>query len=80
MYEIDKKTGEPARNARGELKLKTSHTLNPVPLHVFAPGQPIELDPKLSHPGLANLASTVLYLMGFESPEDYLPSLVRARA
>jgi len=79
MYEIDKRTGEPAHNARGAIRVKTSHTLNPVPVHVFAPGQPIELDPKVAKPGLANLASTVLCLMGFEAPEDYEPCLIRNR-
>ncbi|MDR3121447.1 MAG: 2,3-bisphosphoglycerate-independent phosphoglycerate mutase [Clostridiales bacterium] len=31
MYELDKKTGAPAKNKDGSLKAKTSHTLNPVP-------------------------------------------------
>jgi 2,3-bisphosphoglycerate-independent phosphoglycerate mutase len=76
MFEIDKRTGEPVRNARGGLKAKTSHTLNPVPLHVFAPGHALRLDPALRHPGLANLASSVLYLLGFDAPEDYEPNLL----
>jgi len=43
MFEIDKKTGEPAVDAEGRVKSKTSHTLNPVPLHVFAPGASLAL-------------------------------------
>ena len=35
MFEIDKKTGEPAVDSAGHVKVKTSHTLNPVPLHIF---------------------------------------------
>jgi 2,3-bisphosphoglycerate-independent phosphoglycerate mutase len=89
MYEMDKKTDEPIVDVKGSIKAKTSHTLNPVPLHVFAPGTPLELvSPKLrdSHgtrsaaaagPGLSNLASTVLYLMGYDAPEDYEPGLIK---
>ncbi|MBK7949344.1 MAG: 2,3-bisphosphoglycerate-independent phosphoglycerate mutase [Deltaproteobacteria bacterium] len=79
MYELDK-GGKPVAAALGGFKPKTSHTLNPVPMHVFAPGAPIELDPGVAQPGLANLAATVLYLMGYEAPADYRPSLVKARA
>jgi len=79
MYEFDKKTGEPATDADGKAKAKTSHTLNPVPLHVYAPGKAIALDGNAltkAKPGLANLASTVLDLMGLEAPEDYEPTLL----
>jgi hypothetical protein len=31
----------------------------------------------VQRPGLANVASSVLALLGFSAPEDYLPSLVR---
>jgi hypothetical protein len=52
-----------------------------VPLHIFAPGAKLALDARVAKPGLANLASTVLYLMGYEAPADYLPGLVtRQRA
>jgi len=86
MIEIDKKTNEPVVDAKGLIRAKTSHTLNPVPLHVYAPGTPLELvsdrnqGVQTAHgvgPGLANLASTVLYLMGYDAPEDYQPSLIK---
>ena len=35
MYELDKKTREPARNPDGSFKAKTAHTLNPVPLILY---------------------------------------------
>ena len=79
MFELDKKTGEPVVAAGGVAKPKTSHTLNPVPLHVYAPGHPLRLSPhaaKTAQPGLANLASTILALLGYDAPEDYAPSLV----
>jgi 2,3-bisphosphoglycerate-independent phosphoglycerate mutase len=80
MFEIDKSTGEPARTPEGGLRAKTSHTLNPVPLHVFAPTAPISMRADLPRAGLANLAATILYLMGSEAPEDYEPSLVEVQA
>ncbi len=83
MYEIDEKTHEPALDAKGSIKAKTSHTLNPVPLHLFAPGTSLEWVPhetrgaQKAAPGLANLASTILYLMGYDAPEDYEPGLIK---
>jgi len=87
MYEIDKKTDEPMVDAKGLIKAKTSHTLNPVPLHILAPGTSLELVSSESGksrsagpaaPGLANLASTILYLMGYDAPDDYEPSLIKS--
>jgi 2,3-bisphosphoglycerate-independent phosphoglycerate mutase len=77
MYELDPKSGAPIAAARGGFKPKTSHTLNPVPLHVFAPAAKLALDPRVAKPGLSNLASTVLFLMGYEPPADYQPALVK---
>jgi 2,3-bisphosphoglycerate-independent phosphoglycerate mutase len=76
MFELDAKTGKPVAAARGGFKPKTSHTLNPVPLHVYAPGAKLALDPRIAQPGLANLAATVLQLMGLEAPADYQPGLL----
>jgi 2,3-bisphosphoglycerate-independent phosphoglycerate mutase len=76
MVELDKKTGEPIVDTRGRAKPKTSHTLNPVPLHIYAPSVSLRLKQKLPRAGLANLASTVLNLMGYEAPEDYEEGLL----
>jgi 2,3-bisphosphoglycerate-independent phosphoglycerate mutase len=35
MFELDKKTKQPAQNKDGSFKAKTAHTLNPVPLILF---------------------------------------------
>jgi 2,3-bisphosphoglycerate-independent phosphoglycerate mutase len=79
MFEIDTKTDAPKVDALGRVKPKTSHTLNPVPLHVYAP----DIGPKLSlregTAGLGSLASTVLQLIGFESPEDYEDGLIEIK-
>jgi 2,3-bisphosphoglycerate-independent phosphoglycerate mutase len=77
MYEIDEKTNEPAVDARGSIKAKTSHTLNRVPLHVFSPSMSVQMASHRSAPGLASLASTILDLMGYDAPEGYESSLIQ---
>jgi 2,3-bisphosphoglycerate-independent phosphoglycerate mutase len=58
--------------------VRTSHSLNPVPLAIFDPrepnGGPALRVPEL--PGLSNLAATTLELLGFVAPEDYDSSLL----
>jgi 2,3-bisphosphoglycerate-independent phosphoglycerate mutase len=76
MFMRDKKTNEPIRAASGKPKPRTSHTLSPVPLHIYAPGADLKLDTTIARPGLANLAATCLALMGFDRPEGYEPSLI----
>jgi len=77
MYELDKK-GHVKRDGVGHPKAKTSHTLNPVPA-IFVSADPFpgwKLHSDLEKPGLANLASTIANLLGYEAPEDYEPSLI----
>ncbi|MEM8608059.1 MAG: 2,3-bisphosphoglycerate-independent phosphoglycerate mutase [Myxococcota bacterium] len=77
MFELDK-TGAFQRGAEGQLRAKTSHTLNAVPCYVYAPGYPqLELDDSITTPGLANIPATTLELLGFERPEGYEPSILR---
>ncbi len=76
MFELDKKSGAPLPNGKGGFKAKTSHTLNRVPCYVYAPSVPMAIDPSVESPGLANLAATLLSLMGYAAPEGYLPSIV----
>jgi len=79
MYETDKK-GQ-VRVENGRPKAKTSHTLNPVPAIIVDPSTTPawEFDPAVANPGLANLTGTALFLMGYQPPEGYVPSLVRLR-
>jgi 2,3-bisphosphoglycerate-independent phosphoglycerate mutase len=63
----------------GERRPKTSHSLNRVPFHLYAPGTDLRLRSDLPRPGLGNVAATVLQLMGWTAPEDYLPSLITQR-
>ena len=68
--------GAIALDDAGRPKPKTSHTLNRVPFYVYAPGAQVALSHGVAAPGLANLAATVLQLLGFAAPEGYAPSLL----
>lgn len=79
MYDIDKKTGEPAIDKKtGGYKSKTAHTLNPVPFYVYDPTgvSKARLSEHEGLLGITSLAATSLKLLGFEPPEDYDPSIV----
>lgn len=79
MLEVDNK-GNLKKNPDGLPIAKTSHTLSPVPFILCgAEAQRYEIDPDVKEPGLANLAATILFLLGFEKPNDYLPSIIKMR-
>lgn len=70
------KQGAFERRADGEFKALTSHTLNPVPCSLFDPrGQAPGLR-AVPAAGLANVPATILNLLGFAAPDDYLASLL----
>ncbi len=81
MFERDKKTGAIQRFEDGRPKQKTSHSLNPVPFLVYAPEaqERLAVDERVEDPGLANIAATVLLLLGYERPEGYEPSILAVR-
>ncbi len=71
------KGGGFAEDETGRRLVRTSHTLNPVPLSLFDPGgHAPSFSGHIERPGLANVAATVLELLGFAPPEDYEPSLL----
>ena len=72
MYERNK-DGSPKLDEKNEPKAKTSHTLAPVGFWIY-PAQALKND--LPEAGLANLASTLMELLGFIAPDDYEPSLL----
>ncbi|HWO99852.1 MAG TPA: 2,3-bisphosphoglycerate-independent phosphoglycerate mutase [Methylococcus sp.] len=80
MYELDKKTGNPSRNPNGLPKAKTSHTLNPVPLILYAPAAKdlLSLNNE-GGAGLSAIAATTVNLLGFEAPAIWDPSLLQFR-
>jgi len=78
MVEVDKKTGRPVQGPGGNFKPMTSHTLNPVPFIIHGPDTDrYMVNSDIAEPGLANVAATILTLLGFEKPADYLPSLIK---
>lgn len=82
MFEIDRKSGIiQIDKETGKPKKKTSHTLNPVPFIIYHPDFNKEYSlvdfSDNEKPGLANVAATILKLLGYEAPEDYLPSLIK---
>ena len=67
-------------DADGERQPKTSHTLSPVMFSIHDPNHDgeyhmVDAVPGSAH-GLANVASTVFELLGFQAPDDYLPALI----
>ncbi len=69
--------GRPLKDKAGRPRSRTSHSLNPVPFIVHrGKGPPLALTKDLPEAGLANVAATVLELLGFAPPDDYLPSLL----
>ena len=78
MYELDKKTGQPKKNADGSYKAKTSHTLNPVPFIVYDNYTSDRYHVKTDRTdfGLANVAATTVRLLGYEPPEMWEESII----
>ncbi len=61
----------------GKKTPKTSHTLNPVPFIIYDPGYNGEYKMAgIKNPGLTNIASTILNLLGYKKVEDYDESLI----
>ena len=77
MCEIDKKTKLPKIDKDGNMKSKTSHTLNPVPCIIYDNKyadnyKVIEKDGY----GLSNIAATLVNLMGYEAPDFWDESMI----
>jgi len=72
------KTGQPAKDKDGKIQILTSHTCSPVPIAIGGPGltKGARFRTDLKQPGLANVASTIINLLGFEAPSDYEPTLI----
>jgi len=76
MFEHDKKTGAVIME-NGHPKVKTSHSLNPVPCLIFDPEYQGEYEPRLREGlGISSLGATCLNFLGFEAPPDYDPSII----
>jgi 2,3-bisphosphoglycerate-independent phosphoglycerate mutase len=78
MAQRDKK-GQPLRDANGKVLARTSHTLAPVPFCIGGPGLTAGtlLRNDIPTPGLANVAATVMELLGFQAPTNFELSLLQ---
>jgi len=77
MYEIDKKSKQPAKNSDGSFKAKTAHTLNPVPFILYDNVSGGKLGLQASETaGLSNIAATIANLLGFEKHAKWDDSLL----
>lgn len=76
MYEFDKKAGK-IKMENGIKKVKTAHSLNPVPCLVFDPLCQGEYKKELKAGlGISSLAATTLNFLGYAAPADYDPSVI----
>jgi len=76
MYEHDKKSGD-VKVENGKKKVKTAHSLNPVPCVIYDPTSNGEYSPELREGlGISSLAATCIELLGFEAPEGYDPGVL----
>ena len=75
MYEIDKKTKQVDKT-----KVKTCHSLNPVPFIIYDPQGQGEYKAELkSGLGISSVAATCFNLLGYYAPDDYQPSIIELR-
>ncbi|MBU4200622.1 MAG: 2,3-bisphosphoglycerate-independent phosphoglycerate mutase [Verrucomicrobia bacterium] len=81
MLEHDEKTGKvKVDKDSGKLKVKTAHSLNPVPVFIYDPSKAMNLNlARRAGLGISSLAATCLVLLGFVPPEDYDPSIVKIK-
>ena len=80
MFELDKKTKQPAQNKDGSYKAKTAHTLNPVPLILYDNVSGGKLGLKQSETaGLSNIAATVANLLGVHKHDKWDDSLLELK-
>jgi 2,3-bisphosphoglycerate-independent phosphoglycerate mutase len=78
MYELNAKTGAFNLDSQGRKIPMTAHTLNMVPLWIYAPtiqGSLALTDLPVRR--LSDIAPTALMLLGFEAPKEMDPPLIR---
>jgi 2,3-bisphosphoglycerate-independent phosphoglycerate mutase len=81
MFQIDKRSGAVKLDAAGQPVLRTSHSLNPVPFVLYDNQSGGRLQIRAGGPfGLANLAATIVNLLGFEAPRMWEPGIVDVSA
>ena len=77
LFEVDRATGDLKLDPSGNPMIKTSHTLSPVPWCIVGTeAREFRANPEVMEPGLGNIAATIMLMLGFKAPTDYLPTLV----
>jgi len=77
LLEVDRATGDLKRDGSGNPVVKTSHTLSPVPWCIVGTeAREFRANTEVMEPGLGNIAATIMLMLGFKAPTDYLPPLV----
>ena len=81
MLEHDSTTGDVRKDEiTGRPLIKTSHSLNPVPVHIYDPSGSIPITLNTDEGlGISSLAATCIRLLGFEPPEGYDPGVIQIR-
>jgi len=65
----------------GKKQVSTAHSLNPVPCAIIDSSYQGEYEMAgIKNAGLANVAATLLNLLGYEAPKEYEPSLISFKA
>lgn len=78
---VEMEGGEVKADQNGNPILKTAHSTNKVPFMVLDYGcRNISMRDNIESPGLSNVASSLIELLGFYAPEEYEPSLVNIGA
>ena len=71
------KDGKAKLGSNGKPKVKTSHSLNPVPCIIYDPGYAGEYELALREGlGISSIPATIMNLLGYEAPADYDPSVL----
>ena len=78
MLELDK-SGNAKTDKSGKAKVKTSHTLNPVPCFFYDNSNADKYEIIAGDYGLANVAATVVTLMGEEAPAIWNKSIIKIK-
>lgn len=78
MYEHKKDGSIPSEN--GIKKVKTAHSLNPVPCIIYDPEYKDDYSTVLKEGlGISSIAATCINLLGYEAPADYDSSVISAK-
>ena len=59
---------------KGKTSVRTAHSLNLAPFIIYDPDNKYEI--KDGHYGLANVAPTIVTMMGLETPDCWQPSMI----